>query len=112
MLLHVSGSPDAALSYLDKHHRAVREADAPDVAYEAARVTAMASAALHLGGEADRQARLALAIARPKAGTHGSGRRWPSSVSMTPGITPTPPPSRRPLPRWPIPSLSVSTANG
>jgi diguanylate cyclase (GGDEF)-like protein len=60
----VGGQPKAALSHLAKAEPILIGADAPAVAFEAARVRALALRQLRIRGEANRQAHTALTIAQ------------------------------------------------
>jgi diguanylate cyclase (GGDEF)-like protein len=62
-LLQLGGEQQKALHYLDRYGADLLRVDAPLVAYEAARIRARALGALGHAGEADRQARYALAVA-------------------------------------------------
>jgi eukaryotic-like serine/threonine-protein kinase len=68
-LRQVAGEHERALRGLDAGASVLRRADAALLAFEAARVRALALRALHINGEADRQAGQALAVA--------SEQEWP-----------------------------------
>jgi diguanylate cyclase (GGDEF)-like protein len=69
-LLQVSGQPKAALRHLARCEPAIIAVDAPVLAFEAARTRAHALRDLRIAGEAERQARAALAIAREQEWPH------------------------------------------
>ncbi|MGE5156371.1 MAG: ATP-binding protein, partial [Betaproteobacteria bacterium] len=62
--LQADGRAKAALRYLARNEAALATAPAPSVAFEVARVRALAFRDLHAGTDADQQVQLALAIAR------------------------------------------------
>ncbi len=74
-LLELAGEPQAALAALARAEPALLAVDAPSVAFAAARVRAYALRDLHIDGEADRQARLAVTIAVEY--------QWPGRVRRT-----------------------------
>ena len=95
-LAYVEGRPEKALARLAAAEPVLRRLDAPAPAYEKALLTARCLAALNVSGEAERQARQALAIAqqhgwRPRArrvaaefGLDGGGMRRSRHGSLSP----------------------------
>jgi diguanylate cyclase (GGDEF)-like protein len=69
-LLQASGQPRRALRQLGRCEPLLVEVDAPVLAFDAARVRALALRDLGVTGEADRQAHAALAIAREQGWLH------------------------------------------
>jgi diguanylate cyclase (GGDEF)-like protein len=69
-LLQVSGEPKAALRHLARCEPTMVAVDAPVLAFEVARARAYALRDLRITGEAERQARAALAIAQEQGWSH------------------------------------------